>query len=767
MQKSGPATHRPLKTEAIHCDFAVVGGGLAGVCAAIAAARAGLKVTLIQDRPVLGGNASSEVRLWVLGATAHMGANNRWAREGGVINEILIDALYKNADGNAVIFDAIVLDFVLREPNIRLLLNTACHEAQKDDADRIARIAAFCSQNSTRYEIHAPFFCDASGDGILGFLSGAAFRMGAEGPEEFEEPLAPDRRDFGELLGHSMYFYTRDAGRPVTFHKPAFALDDITKIPRWKRFTADAQGCNLWWIEYGGRLDTVHDSENIKWELWKVVYGVWDHIKNSGQFPEASNLTLEWVSMIPGKRESRRFEGDHMLTQHDVIRQHRHHDAVALGGWSIDLHPSDGVYSEKNPSFHWYARGIYGIPYRCLYSHNIENLFLAGRIISSSHVAFGSTRVIGTLSNCAQAVGQAAALCLRNDWTPRDLSTPDRVGQLQNALMRCGQHIPGVALNDPADLARQAQVAASSEYRLTRLNASTGRLPLEKDQGLLLPLAAGAVPTFTLVVDASAPTTLTAELRTSNRPDNYTPDTVLQRLTLNLTAGAGQSVQLTFNVTIDQPRYVCLCLLQNPAVVVHLSDDRLTGVLALRRGRNQTYEPKTGVESFEMWTPERRPGGKNWALAVEPPIAVFGAANVANGIHRPTAGPNAWLAALSDDQPTLTLTWPAPRQIAEVMLSFDVDYDHATESVLMRHADRAMPFCVSRFEIAVNGLGSAWQPLAVEDNQYGPQFRLRLKTPVAADRLRIRLLENHADRDRAQYTPVPKALMGVQVYGEN
>ncbi len=382
-------------------DLVVVGGGLAGMCCAITAARAGLRVALIQDRPVLGGNASSEVRLWVLGATSHMGNNNRWAREGGVIDEILVENLYRNPEGNPLILDTILLEKVVDEPNITLLLNTSIFDLAKDGPDTIRAVRGFCSQNSTLYHIEAPLFCDASGDGIVGFLAGAAFRIGAELRDELGEPMAPSEPRH-ELLGHSIYFYTRDTGRPVRFVPPSYALKDITRIPRYRQFNARDHGCQLWWIEWGGRLDTVHATETIKWELWKVVYGVWDHIKNSGRFPDAENLTLEWVGQIPGKRESRRFEGDHLLTQHDIVERRHQDDAVSYGGWAIDLHPADGVYSDQPSCAQWHAKGVYPIPYRCHYSRNIANLFLAGRNISASHIAFGSTRVMAT---CARRSG--------------------------------------------------------------------------------------------------------------------------------------------------------------------------------------------------------------------------------------------------------------------------------------------------------------------------------------------------------------------------
>src|SRR5688500_17530042 len=226
---------RNLFTEQIDADLVIVGGGVSGVCCAITAAREGLKIVLVQDRPVLGGNASSEIRLWILGATSHMGNNNRWAREGGVIDEILVENTYRNPEGNPVIFDMILLDKVVAEPNITLLLNTAVYHVDKKNETTIASVKAFCSQNQTDNVVSAPLFCDASGDGVVGFLAGAAFRMGAESREEFGEKFAPDK-EYGELLGHTLYFYSKDTGRPVNFVPPAFALNDITKIPRFKTF---------------------------------------------------------------------------------------------------------------------------------------------------------------------------------------------------------------------------------------------------------------------------------------------------------------------------------------------------------------------------------------------------------------------------------------------------------------------------------------------------------------------------------------------------
>jgi hypothetical protein len=706
MIRSEPASRRELKLCQLSADLGVVGGGLAGTCCAITAARAGLKVVLIQDRPVLGGNASSEVRLWILGATSHLGNNNRWAREGGVLDEILVENIYRNPEGNPLMVDALLLEKAVSEPNLTLLLNTAVHDLEKADADTIKCMRAFCSQNSTAYEVTAPLFCDASGDGIVGFLAGAAFRMGAEASTEFGEQLAPPQAS-GELLGSTLYFYSKDTGRPVKFIPPSYALADITRIPRWHDFKASDSGCRLWWIEWGGRLDTVHDAETIKWELWNVVYGVWDYIKNSGRFPESETLTLEWVGTIPGKRESRRFEGDYMLRQQDVIEQRPHSDAVSFGGWAIDLHPAEGVFSAQPGCNQWHSKGVYQIPYRCLYSRNISNLFLSGRLISVTHVAFGSTRVMATCAHNGQAVALAAALCVRHGLKPRDLGTGPRLGELQRELLKAGQFIPERALRDPEDLAAQATLSSSSQLKLAELKPNGETLRLNDACAMLLPLRVGAMPLVEVTLDVAAPTTLCAELRISSNPDNHTPDETLERLELKLEAGKGQRVSLPFDAAIDQPRYGFVCLMANPNISVWLSDQRLTGVLALThkaeravaKSARQEPPPGSGVDSFEFWIPQRRPGGKNFALRVEPPLAVFGPGNLTNGIVRPTRQPNAWVAAFGDVSPTVTLSWAEPQIIGRIELVFDTDYDHPMESVLLGHPERVMPFCVPRVVI--------------------------------------------------------------------
>jgi hypothetical protein len=695
---------RKTKLVELNTDLVVVGGGMAGVCAAITAARAGIKVVLVQDRPVLGGNASNEVRLWVLGATSHMGNNNRWAREGGVIDEILVENIFRNKEGNPLIFDTIVLEKVVEEPNITLFLNTAISNVEKTHQDKIDKVMGYCSQNETFYEISAPLFCDASGDGVVSYKAGASFRMGAEKREEFGEKFAPNE-DYGELLGHTIYFYSKNAGHPVKFVAPSYVLKDIEQIPRYRDIKADKHGCYFWWLEYGGTIDTIHGTEDIKWELWKVVYGVWNYIKNSGKFQDVENLTLEWVGQIPGKRESRRFEGKYMLTQHDIIDQNIFEDAVAFGGWAIDLHPARGIYSKNSPCTQYHSKGVYQIPYRCYVSKDISNLFLAGRIISVTHVAFGSTRVMATGAHGAQAVGMAAALCIQNNWIPVDIIEKDKIICLQGNLAITGQRIPNIAL--PSDnLASSAIFSTSSNLLLKQLIPDDDWVVLYVSLAQLLPLKASVAYSFEIESSALVNTNLTAQLRYSAKRENFTPDLVLETVDLAVPQGL-HHLKIEFSATLPHDCYVFFTLLKNEVVSIRTSSQRVTGILSVYNKFNtavnnygkQLPPDDIGVDTFEFWIPERRPKGKNIALNIFPALDCFDYTELKKGFLKPGFSPNAWIASFDDKYPILSLKWDVPVQIHCISVYFDTDLDNPMESVQLGHSESMMPFCVKNYKI--------------------------------------------------------------------
>ncbi|WP_339880119.1 FAD-dependent oxidoreductase [uncultured Algoriphagus sp.] len=739
----------------LNSDLVIAGGGMSGTCAAITAAREGLKVCLVQDRPVLGGNASSEIRLWVLGATSHMGNNNRWAREGGVIDELLVENMYRNPEGNPIILDTILMEKICMEENITLLLNTSVYDLEKKGEDQIDFIKAFCSQNSTEYVLSAPLFVDASGDGIVGFLSGAAFRMGAEAKEEFDELFAPDEK-YGELLGHSLYFYSKDTGKPVRFVAPVFANNELSKLPRFKTFNLREDGCRLWWVEYGGRTDTILNSENIKWELWRIIYGIWDHVKNSGQFDAVENLTLEWVGTIPGKRESRRFEGDYIMHQKDVVEQREHFDAVSFGGWALDLHPADGVYSDKPGCTQWHSKGVYQIPYRSMYSRNIKNLFLGGRLMSASHVAFGSTRVMATCAHNGQAIAMAAKLCKEKGLFPPDLTDVTHIKELQALLIESGQYIPKTRLELENGFLKDAAIQVSSELELSSTLFDGPWKSLEFSMGQLLPLIKSQRISIEIEVKSKNDSVLNLELRKSQKLGNFTWDGLVEKQQINVHEGVGCYL-INFHYAPDTPQYFCFCILQNEDVEVRCSTSRVTGLLSVFNKFNKSVATSSiqsppagiGIDEFEFWVPERRPNGQNLGFKLGETLKVFGKENLINGIFRPTLQPNAWVASLEDKKPEIRLKWNSPRQLKEIKLFFDTDYDHPMESTLMGHPESEIPFCVKSYRIK-DSLGNL---LYEQGSNHQSINTVAFKAEVITDELIIEL-------DHPSDT-VPAALFGL------
>lgn len=733
---------RSLKTDSIQSDFVIIGGGMAGVCAAIAAARAGIQVVLIQDRPVLGGNASSEVRLWILGATSHMGNNNRWSREGGIIGEILVENMYRNKEGNPVLFDTILLDKVRLESNITLLLNTAVYDIEKKGDKRISKVRAFCSQNYTFYDISGNLFCDASGDGILAYRAGAGFWMGAEDKLAYGEKFAPDTNEYGELLGHSIYFYSKDTGSPVKFVPPLYALKDITKIPRHGSINSGEHGCKFWWLEHGGRLDTIHDTEDIKWELWSVVYGVWDHIKNSGKFNNVDNLTLEWVGVIPGKRESRRFVGHYTLVQQDIVEQRSFEDTIAHGGWAIDLHPADGVYSNKSGCIQYHSKGTYEIPYRCFVSKDIDNLFYAGRCISATHVAHGSSRVMATSGLGGQAVGTAAAQCIRNGLLPAGLLDKKQMQILQQKLNLEGQSIIDRPINHKSNLLSQAQISASGKFKLSLLPFDGEWYKLDFSAAQMLPLKPGEKYKIELLVNATKPTVLNTEIRHSSKARNYTPDIISSSQVFNLIEGE-QKIVLEFINTAEIEQYTFVTFLKNEHVSIRMSEMRCTGILSVFNAFNysvnnhgkQTPPEDSGIEAFEFWCPQRRPLGHNLGMKIDPVIDVFGIENILEGNTRPTVSPKAWVASPDDDNPTITIGWKDKYNISKISLYFDTDFDHPMESVQMGHPENIVPFCVRSYQI----YDDSEQLIYECTDNYETINHITLLQPVSTSKLTVRM----------------------------
>lgn len=432
---------------ALDADFCVVGGGMAGVCAAVAAARHGAKTVLVQDRPMLGGNASSEIRMWICGA---VGTN---VKETGILEEIQLENMRYNPSLQYNLWDHILINFVQRQPNMTLLLNCSCDGVEMD-GDRIQAVKAWQLTTEKRFTIRAKYFADCSGDGVLR-VSGAEFRMGREARSEFNESHAPETAD-NRTMGNSILIQTKHTDTHKPFEAPPWA--HVFEEKGFHRGLNPRD--NFWWIETGGEQDTIADAEEIRDELLKIVYGVWDLTKNSSR-GIGRDFDIEWIGVLPGKRESVRFVGDHILTQNDVERQGRFDDMVAYGGWSMDDHHPAAFYHKGAPTVFHPAPCPYGIPFRSLYSKNIANLYFAGRNISATHMAMSSTRVMGTCAVEGQAVGTAAAIGVRDGLDPRGIYE-NRITELQNTLMDDDCWLPWHSREIPK-ISKNAVLIAESE----------------------------------------------------------------------------------------------------------------------------------------------------------------------------------------------------------------------------------------------------------------------------------------------------------------
>lgn len=435
--------HKKLETE-----FCIVGGGLAGSFAALAAARRGTKVILIQDRPMLGGNASSEIRMWV------RGARGPYNRETGLISEMEERNIRNNPTLVHSLFDANLYAMLRENENIKLILNCSCVDVEMENG-KIKSVIAWQGTTYTWYTISAKLFADCSGDSILAPLTGAEFRKGREAHSEFGERLGHEVPD-DHTMGMSIILAARETDHPVKFTPPSFA----SYYPTDESFSGDvgqsvhAQirdhvvgtcGCNLWWVELGGNMDSIHDADMMRDKLLANIYGVWDHIKNQGDHG-MENWDLEWVGFLPGKRESRRYVGDIIMNEHDVVSGGHFDDEIAYGGWPMDDHNPYGM--EKNDQSNVASIMIplkqpYGIPFRALYSKNIENLMFAGRNISVTHAALSSTRVMGTCSLLGQAMGTGANLALRYGCTPRGVYE-SHIKEVQKNLLEDGVFLPHI-----------------------------------------------------------------------------------------------------------------------------------------------------------------------------------------------------------------------------------------------------------------------------------------------------------------------------------
>lgn len=480
-----PSQNPPIEKQ---YDVIIVGGGMSGICAAIAAARQGAKTALIQDRGVYGGNSSSETRMHISGASCHWGKKD--AAETGILMELQLENKYLNDSYNYSIWDGVMWSKIQNCENLDSYMNTTMDKVHSD-GNEITAVECYQMNTEKNFSMKAKIYLDCTGNGTLGFFAGAEYRIGREETTEFREQDAPEKRD-GETMGNTIYFCARDTGKPVKFTKPSWAYrfdesdfkyryhgditvyhdaDNVVVLNSGDDYENHADQLvekydvqsGYWWIELGGDWDDIiRQAEDIRYELYRCIYGVWDHIKNGGDHG-AENYELVWIGNVAGTRESRRLVGDYMLSENDIMEDAIHEHGVAYGGWPMDEHTAGGFRAKGQiPSKVRSFDGLYSIPYGCYCSKTIKNLMMAGRNISATKLAMGSTRVMGTCAIGGEAAGTAAAMAARFRCTPIEFGKK-YIQQLRQELLKSDCYILGCRNTDEKDYARTSAVSATTE----------------------------------------------------------------------------------------------------------------------------------------------------------------------------------------------------------------------------------------------------------------------------------------------------------------
>ena len=738
-------------------DLVVVGGGISGTCAAISAARNGAQVALVHERSALGGNSSSEVRLFPEDTCSF----STWIKEGGILEEITAEERVRNWEPYVEglmnsHWDLVLYEWARSEKNLSLFLNTTMREVEMADPAHILAIHAAQLGTEKGFVFEAPLFVDATGDGVLLYRSGADFRWGKEVRSEYNEALAPSQPS-NALMGNTLFFRARDAGKPITFKKPDWAAEFATEADLTDRNHGFIEG-GYWWIEVGYPLHPIKDNEAIRDEALRQLLGVWDHIKNRCTHDDirkrAENYALEFVGFWPYKRESRRMLGDYVLKEADVRNPSLHPDDIAYGTWGIDIHVPGGIRERHVPPYppptanaNFAERGTipYGIPLRCCYSRNVQNLLSAGRPISASYVAFASSRVLPTGAIVGQGVGAAAALCTKHHCDPSEISKL-HAKELQQLLLRQDASIPGIENEDPRDLARQAQVTASSEAPLKFPESSEfhrARFPLAQ----LFPIATERLDSVELLLksELSTPTIIKLGLRKAEHVWDFRSGKDIAVATATLSPKHEGYVTFPFRVKTEPGKLY----------YIHLGAQKGISWALFNEGGAEPSQIPVGTTAADLpggtqWRPMTY--GKSLCLHFTPDQTPYGPQNVVRGTNRPDMWTNVYISDPAQSLPSwLELQLPRPADFNQIQITFDTDCNRRHKEPLFRAAE-----CVKRYDIAI-ATAAGWKTIVRQDGNY---FRRRVHNfeRIRSSRVRINFHETNGAESARVYE--------VRIYNE-
>ncbi len=704
-------------------DVIVVGAGSAGVPAAVAAARNGAKTALIQNRPVLGGNASLECGVGVNGA----GGNHPGWRESGIIEE----AGWIRAELDQINYSDAFRQLCEAEENLTVFLNQHVIDAVMENAETIAGVKAVSTLTGLISEYTGRQFIDCSGDGWLGFYAGAEYRHGREASREFSEALAPETPDritmsgciMGDDLGYMTAFRSRKTDRPVEFVRPEW-VREIDTLESPHRTLNDVPGVGTWWMEHPGDIDDALHAEEARDELIKVTLAFWDYVKNKSSLIEkAEPYELVRIPILDAKRESRRLVGDYIVNQNDVEAGRLFADRIAYAGWDLDIHHPEGIYSGEGGSLDFKNNvPLSSVPFRSLYSKNIDNLLMAGRCLSYSHVALGTVRVQSTLATIGQAAGTAAAMCADQQISPRELGRR-HISALQQELLKDDQTIQGIRNEDPDDLARTARVSASSyqkggdEEEISFVKS----IPLNRVRSAVIPVEGlQTLDAVRLYLESKSPAPVTVPVRISAM-EHFAPQSPSEPIgQYGITVPANSTGWISVPVAAALPANTQFLQITLPAV------SKVDWPIMATRGGpgGRAYDDKTVSGEFHALTIEPRPAA-----------AGFKPQNVINGWTRLAQNASSmWRSDPAQPLPQwIELDFEHPVELNTVQLTFVTDPDGQRPT---------LPFsetCVKDYELSVFSDGEWETVLRERDNfqrhrvhRFKKQNAVKLRLTVSA-----------------------------------
>jgi hypothetical protein len=575
-----------------------------------------------------------------MGAT---GGGSLYGEEMGILGELKLRNLYVNPEGNVLLWDEVLLETVLAEKNIRLFLNTHVTGLHCDDKHTIDSVQGFQLASEREFIFTGKYFIDATGDGTVGVKAGVPFVMGQESKSTYGESNSSEFFT-PHTLGNTIFFISKKSEKPVRFIPPAY-IHSIETVERFiscggRVVNEITNGCDYWWFEYGGIIDTIKDNQEISIELKRIALGVWNYIKNSGRY-NVENLTLEWIGAIPGKRESRRFRGAYVLKQDDVIKNFPFDDTVAYGGWYLDFHPAEGVFSPEQDCIQIPIR-VYNIPFRCLFNPDFPNILFAGRDISVSHAVFASSRIMNTCALTGEAAGTGAVYAIHHNYPPSKFNQND-IHEIQQRLMHQGGLLPGLRKDMGMNLAGSARVSASST--LTELNAdedAAGSFALEKPWYLLVTKKAG-VSYCEVMTRSVNPGHSEVRAAVQELPSRAAGDPSSQILSLDIHSGTGWTKIDFPSSFIDYEGFVMI--LGNPVDGVSIITESIqtTGFLSGLKGSLDYKYPRVRTDIRDLYSCK----------------------NLNDGMIRPYTIPGAWISG-KEDAPSVLFEWDSKITVKEI-----------------------------------------------------------------------------------------------------